>query len=271
MKIHLLSYTNEPLKSIAAAILNIGIGRDIKSLNDISREEAESNFKDTLQSWLTSPLEYASFNFFWEDIPLFMRTELERARVGWSYSERSLRFYEANERDPLEKIDMNYFPSVNDSFKKHKFVQMMEGNMEWYKHLKEVGLDTQDARNAIGSWFGTALQTSCNYRALRDTMAVRLSSQAHPAWRDAAEQIKKLVSEVDPLLGEGLVDVCELNQRCVWHSKLDRPCEECQSRGRKINHIHNFSLKTKSGAMQCSCGEMKEKNRNSLGLNDKKK
>src|SRR3972149_2583089 len=113
MKIHLISYTNEPLKSIAAAILNIGIGKDIKSLNEITKEEAEAAFKDTISSWLTSPLEYASFNFFWEDIPLFMRTELERARIGWSYAERSLRFYKAEERNPIDKIDWKMFPSAD--------------------------------------------------------------------------------------------------------------------------------------------------------------
>ena len=66
MKIHLISHTNEPLKAIAAAILNIGIGRDIVSLEEIKRDEAISAFKDTVKSFLTSPLEYASFNFFWQ-------------------------------------------------------------------------------------------------------------------------------------------------------------------------------------------------------------
>ena len=53
MKIFLISHTKEPLKSIAAAILNIGIGKDIRSLDDITQEEAEKAFKDTLKSWLT--------------------------------------------------------------------------------------------------------------------------------------------------------------------------------------------------------------------------
>jgi len=257
MQIHLISHTAEPLKSIAAACLNIGIGKDITSLADISREEAETVFKDTISSWLTSPLEYASFNFFWKDIPLFMRTELERARVGWSYAERSLRFYQAGERNPVEQIDWDLFPSVKTEEQKAAFKRMAEKNMSEYRRMQLNGLDTQDARNAIGVWFGTALQTSCNYRALRDTMAVRLSSQAHPAWQKAANRIKELVTEVDPLLGAGLVDVCEINKRCVWHSKLDRPCQNCIDRGKgENNHEHSFTLKTKSGALQCSCGEL---------------
>src|SRR3990167_8855866 len=186
MRIHLISYTHEPLKSIAAGILNIGIGKDITNLEEITREEAEAAFNDTISSWLTSPLEFANFNFFWQDIPLFMRTELERARIGWSYAERSMRFFQADERDPADKIDWDLFPSV---------------------------------------------------------------------WRKAAGQIKELVTSVDSVLGASLVDVCEINHRCVWHSRLDRPCDNCQERGKsEENHQHNFTLTTKSGAMQCSCG-----------------
>lgn len=257
MKIHLISYTKEPLKSIATAILNIGIGRDIKSLDGITYEEAKTAVEDTMKSYLTSPLEYASFNLFWENIPLFMRSELERARVGWSYAERSLRFYQADERDPVGKIDWKYFPSVKTDEQKIAFLSLINSHMVTYRNLQKItGLETQDARNAIGPWFGTALQTSCNYRALRDTMALRLSSQAHPGWQDAAKQVKDLVTSVDRVLGDGLVDICAIQQRCVWHSKLDRPCKECLGRGRNPNHIHSYNLKTKSGKMQCNCGEL---------------
>ena len=255
MKIHLISYTKDPLKSIAAGILNIGSGRDIRTLDDISQKEAEEAFKDTTKSWLTSPLEYATFNFFWEDIPLFMRTELERARVGWSYCERSMRFYQAGERDPAERIDWDMFPSVKTAEQKEEFMAMVKDDLERYDRMQKLGIETQEARNAIGVWYGTALQTSCNYRALRDTMAVRLSSQAHPAWQKAAKQIKALVTSIDPILGAGLVDTCQIQGRCVWHSKLDRPCQNCIDRGKsENNHTHNFNLKTKGMIMQCSCG-----------------
>src|SRR3990167_10467291 len=139
MKIHLISYTREPLKSIAAACLNIGIGKDITNLDEITRDEAEAAFKDTISSWLTSPLEFASFSFFWQDIPLFMRTELERARVGWSYCERSLRFYQAGERDPVEKIDWDMFPSVKTKEQKKEFLEMAQRNMNDYEKFKALG------------------------------------------------------------------------------------------------------------------------------------
>lgn len=253
MKIYLISHTKEPLLSIAAAIKNIGIGQDIKTLDDITRKEAETVFKDTVSSFLDSPLEFASFNFFWEDIPLFMRSELERARVGWSYAERSLRFYKADSRNPIEKIDWDMFPGVQTIKQREALLMMMEEHMQTYQTLQsEYGLHTQEARNAIGPWFGTALQTSSTYRALRNTMALRLSSQAHPAWKKAANQIKDLVTTVEPVLGKALTDICDIQGRCVWQSKLDRPCDDCAKRGRVINHVHDF------GKGQCTCGELKQ-------------
>lgn len=254
MKIYLISYTKNPLKSIAAAILNVGIGKDIKSLDDISYKEAKEAFEDTCKSFLTSPLEFASFNFFWEDIPLFLRSELERARIGWSYAERSLRFYQAEERNPVDKIDWKYFPSIKTEKQKQEFMKECKKEMEEYEYLKTQGFETQDARCVIGSWFGTALQTSTNYRALRDTMALRLSSQAHPGWKDAAEQIKKLITEIDEVLGNALTDICNIQERCVWFSKMDRPCQNCIERGKQSNHQHQFNLITKSGNKQCNCG-----------------
>jgi thymidylate synthase ThyX len=255
MKIHLISYTHEPLKSIAAAILNIGIGKDIKTLDDITYEEAKEAFLDTCKSFLDSPLEFASFNFFWEDIPLFLRSELERARIGWSYAERSMRFYQAGKRDPVKKIDWAYFPSIKTKQQKKLFLMECGREMKMHEYLKFRGLEIQEARCVIGTWYGTALQTSCTFRALRDMMALRLSSQAHAGWRDAAGQIKKIVTEVDKTLGDSLVNICEIQKRCVWQSKMDRPCEDCIDKpwAQKPNHIHDFSKG------QCSCGEFPPK------------
>ena len=67
MKIHLISYTKDPLKSIAAAALNIGIGRDITDIAKMSKMDAQNAVEDMLKGWLDSPLEFASFNFFWEE------------------------------------------------------------------------------------------------------------------------------------------------------------------------------------------------------------
>ena len=89
-------------------------------------------------------------------------------------------------------------------------------------------------------------------------MALRFSSQAHPAWKDAANQIKTLITKVDKTLGDSLINICELNQRCVWHSKMDRPCQDCIGKPwiQKPNHIHDFSK-----GKQCSCGEMESSRR----------
>tara|TARA_Y100000310_G_scaffold341182_1_gene439516 strand:+ start:8319 stop:9104 length:786 start_codon:yes stop_codon:yes gene_type:complete len=259
MQIYLISHTQEPLKSIAAAQMNIGIGTDITTTAAITQSEAEDVVGDLLASFLNSPLEFASFNFFWQDVPIFMVRELVRHRIGWSYAERSLRFFDATKRDPLEAIDMDFFPSMKRLETRYQDMIQASGTtllkglfheqMESYQQLLDDGVDAQDARSVIGVWYPTAIQTACSFRALRDMLALRLSSQAHPGWQEVARQIKALVTEAEPFLGAALTDICDIQQRCVWQSRLDRPCDDCAKRGREANHIHNFS----SG--QCTCGE----------------
>jgi thymidylate synthase (FAD) len=258
MKIHLISHTNEPLKAIAAAQLNIGTGRNITSINDISKEEAEETVADLLKSFLNSPLEFATINLFWENVPIFILRELIRHRIGWSYAERSLRFYDVADTDIDETTNMDYFPSLDDSVAdegaaistEDLWRNTIDQQLDTYKWLKDHGASAQDARTVVGVWFPTNLQTACSFRALRDMMALRLSSQAHPAWKDAAKQIKAIVTGIDPFLGDALTDICDIQGRCVWQSRLDRPCDSCAERGRDANHGHDYS-----NGGQCSCGE----------------
>lgn len=253
--LHLLSHTNEPLKAIAAAIENIGIGSDTTNLDDMTYEAAKDKVADTVKSYLSSPLEYASFNFFVQNVPIFIIREWVRARIGWSYAERSLRFFQLDETI-LEKIDRRFYPSLDDD-QWVRFLAICRQEIGFYLELKErYGFETQEARNVLGVWVPTQLQVAGNYRAIRDTMGLRLSSQAHPGWQLVAGEIKKRITEVDQFLGENITDICGIQGRCVWHSRLDRPCDDCMRRGREPNHSHSFTLQTKAGTKQCSCGQL---------------
>jgi thymidylate synthase (FAD) len=270
MNIRLITYTPQPEKSIAAAMLNMGIGFDCTDLDQISDAQAQDALREIFASHLDAPLEYASFNFFWEDIPLFLRAHLVRHRVGWGFAERSLRFYDANLRNPVEHFDFAAIPTVRDVPARNPvlggrsiaslFHSEMERQMEFYRLMLEEGIDQQDARTLIGTWYPTAMQTTCTYRALRAMLADRLSSQAHPFWQQAALQIKALVTRVAPALGAALVDSCEIHQRCVWNSRLDRQCDACVARGRKKAHEHIWDRATTLGEnTQCACGTMRPK------------
>jgi flavin-dependent thymidylate synthase len=279
MQITLLSFTPEPEKSIAAAFLNMGIGKDITDLSQITDEEAAESLGEIFKSHLSAPLEYASFNLFWDGIPLFLRAQLVRHRVGWGFAERSMRFFDANLRNPVEGYDWDAMPTVKGRIGKHNFLRErdiqemvereMKRQMELYSMLLEEGVDQQDARNIIGVWYPTAMQTTCTYRALRAMMADRLSSQAHPFWQKAAHQIKDLITGVSPILGAALVDSCEIAGRCVWGSKFDRGCPACVERGRKKAHHHLWNRHTTFGPnTQCNCGVMKPKQIEMGGSND---
>lgn len=268
MKIHLVAHTPDPAKAIAAAFLNMGIGMDTRKLEAISNEQAADALSEIFKSHLMAPLSFASFNFFWEDIPLFMRAHLVRHNVGCRYAERSLRFYDANLRNPTKDYDWDAMPSLKNKIgKKFPFEginlaavaqEEMERQMQLYSMFISEGVSQEDARNFIGVWYPTALQTTFTYEALRNLLADRLSSQAHAFWQKAAYQIKTLITGVSPLLGEGLVDSCQLAGRCVWNSRFDRDCEACIRRGLKTAHEHIWNRGTSFGpGTQCDCGVMK--------------
>ena len=231
MKLHLVSYTNNPEKAIAAPMINMGIGRDVTKLEDISDEEAKGFLNEILISNLPEPLTFASFNFFWQDIPLFLRAQLVRHHIGWSFAERSLRFYDANLNNPVEEYSWeDAMPSITDEPTENKapffgtstkkVMEMeMKRQMGLYAELLKAGVDQQEARDIIGVWFPTDMQTTCTYFALRHMVAKRISSQAHPLWQSAAQQIKALVTEVSPILGDALVDSCKIAGKCVWNSR----------------------------------------------------
>ena len=271
MKITLLTHTPQPEKAIAAAWLNTGIGRSVKSLDEISDEEAKKALDETFKSHLDGVLEFASFNLRWENVPIFLRAQLVRHRIGWGYAERSLRFYDANLEAPADNYDWEAMPTVKDEPPQHGRTPLagmsvrglmqaeMQRQMKFYELLLNEGIDQQDARNVIGVWFPTAMQTTCTYRALRDMLALRLSSQAHSFWQKAAKDIKALITEVSPILGEGLTDVCDIAGRCVWNSRFDRDCDDCIARKRKVAHVHQWTRTTTLGPeTQCDCGVMKK-------------
>jgi flavin-dependent thymidylate synthase len=268
MKIHLVNYTPSPKKAIASFFLNMGIGKSFTSLDQISEEEASDALKEIFKSHLDAPLEAASFQFFWEDIPIFMREQLVRHRVGWSFASRSFRFFDINKSNPIKNYDWDAIPTINREAKKEapffgknlKDIMGIEMNhqLEMYNLFLKEGVSSEDARNIIGVWVGTFLQTNCTYRALRAMMADRLSSQAHIFWQKAAKQIKQLITEIDKDLGNGLVDSCEIMGRCVWRSKYDRDCEACIKRGTQTKHEHKWTRDTIIGLnSQCDCGEWK--------------
>src|SRR3990167_10063308 len=112
MKIYLISHTLEPLKSIAIPMLNMGIGKAVNSLDEISEEDAVGYFNEVIKSYLPEPLTFASFNFLWKDVPIFILRQLIRSHIGWSFAERSLRFWDPNLKKPVEDFDWKAMPVI---------------------------------------------------------------------------------------------------------------------------------------------------------------
>jgi flavin-dependent thymidylate synthase len=252
MKIWLQSHTSLPLQAIAAAVLSVGVGKGVPDLARLPEKEAIEAFRDACRGELTAPLEFATFNFFWEDVPIFLLRQLIRHRVGTSFAEQSLRFALVSP-DHVERFAREHVPELNDA-QWQQFRACLEEQVAVYSRLiEEDNVPVQVARNLLGVWVPTHITTAFTYRALRDILSLRQTSQAHPAWQDAVTQIKALMAQIHPVLAEELRDICDLTGRCVWLSKLDRPCSACEARGLDANHHHRFTKFT-DGYEYCACG-----------------
>ncbi len=272
MKIHLVTHTKDPLQAIAIPMINMGIGRSVNSTSEVTEEESLGYFNEVIKSHLPEPLTFASFNFLWKDVPIFILRQLIRSHIGWSFAERSMRFWDPNLKQPVQDYDWKAMPVIESKNSKDEspffgkplkeiMTSEMLRQMELYKLLVENGSDQQDARAVIGPWFPTDIQTTCTYMALRHLLSKRLSSQAHPMWQDASKQIKDLVTSVSKPLGDALVDACAIEGRCVWKSRLDRDCEDCIKRGMAEKHEHSYTQETSWGKeTQCLCGVLKPAN-----------
>jgi thymidylate synthase ThyX len=231
------------VQAIAAAHLSIGTGRGVHSLLGLTKEEAHPfdllydytepteeaivAFKDACKGFLSSALEFATFNFFWEDVPIFLLRELYRSRFV-SPAEQSLRFATVG-AGMAERFSMGYAPSILSEWQE-EYQNDLAAQILIYRKWLERGATPQDARNLLGVWVLTHTTTTMSYRALRDVLAVRQTSQAHPAWQDVVKQIKSLMWSIHPVLEEELRDICDIQGRCVWQSSLDRPCSACEQR-----------------------------------------
>ena len=183
-----------------------------------------------------------------------------------------MRYYDANMKSPVTDYDMVAMPTIKGKKGVGKTVlagadlegvmkNEMARQLELYSLLLQEGADQQDARNLIGVWYPTTMQTTCTYRALRAMLGDRLSTQAHPFWQQAAKQIKELITAVDKELGDALVDSCVMHGRCVWKSKYDRECDGCVARNWNVKHVHVYENETSFGKeTQCKCGQMKPLN-----------
>lgn len=219
LKVTCISATQEPKKVIAAGVLNMR-GDMRHSLDDISDEEADTIFNEMKKTSLNGVFEWITLVFQMEDVTRAFTHQLVRHRVGFSFSQESMRFTKVAPVKALAGPSLAKNPEAmkvwNDALQEIDFA---------YQEMQELGVDTQDARGILPTNVFTKIGFSTNYRSLVQLCGDRLCYQAQDEWRRVVGAIKDEVRRVwGDDFADYLVPVCYHTKSCKFESVFDRPC-----------------------------------------------
>jgi thymidylate synthase ThyX len=116
------------------------------------------------------------------------------------------------------------------------------------KQLKAMGVATEDLRGLYPTNVTTNIVQAIDFNALRHLLRHRLCTQAQQEeWGPVAQQIKKIVTDYDPILGQALQPACSDNGKCDFNTSIDRPCVVRDSLPIKIKKGKLQKLASKTG------------------------
>lgn len=221
-KVTLIDYPVNPLKTIAAQVLNMS-GDMRHDLDTITEDEAVEALRQLQRTKLQGALEFGGDYVFQIDgVNRAFTHQTVRTRVGAGYSQESMRFT-AKDGDQF-KYDAG--PSItSDSARKDLYDRIMSGIQDGYEKLGELGASTEDRRGVLPTNILTKIGVRFNLKTLMGIAEVRLCYQAQPHWRDIVQQMKdEIAKKVHPAIAGLLVRACDRSGRCEFRAVFDRPC-----------------------------------------------
>ena len=241
-KVHLISATPSPRNIIKFCWDIINSPGFPKHINNYTSEtnnaakivpgfETNNSFGDEtrefLKSGLSGPLEMIHFVFGFEGVTRAFTHQIVRTRLA-SYMQQSQRFTEFKDGLHVHKpsnID-NWTQKSEDGSTAEEIWDACVKNIEWScQALQIMNIPTQDIRGLYPTNIKTNIIQSISYSALRHMLSHRLCTQAQQdEWGSVAQQIKAIVTQYDPILGEALQPACVVTGRCAFDTVLDRDC-----------------------------------------------
>lgn len=232
LKVELLRYTPEPLKTVACAAKLCYSKSGATDIEEGLTEEATEKFVKMLASMgHQSPLEHISFTFAVEGVSRALTHQLVRHRLA-SYSQQSQRYVSEGEFEYIVP------PAIsNDDIALYNYILTLQDIQSCYnvlrkrlttlrkKELMENGLDevtaekqaeklaNEDARYILPNGCETKIVITMNARELIHFFTQRTCNRAQWEIRELATQMLFLVRDVCPILFDKVGAPC-LNGKC---------------------------------------------------------
>lgn len=214
-KVQLLSYTPNPVKTVAAAAKLCYSSSDINMLMDNLTDEKAESFIELLRSLgHESPFEHASFTFGIEGVSRSLLAQITRHRIA-SYSVQSQRYVKEDAFEYVIPPEIEQMPKA-----KELFIKSMERAQDDYdalaealfeKHYKDFldsGMDEkeakksaekksiEDARFVLPNACATKMVVTMNARSLMNFFNHRCCNRAQWEIREVADMMLKEVKKV---------------------------------------------------------------------------
>lgn len=178
MKVELISWTNDPIETIAKA-----------SSVCYNSEPSTKIVKQCLASGHRSVIEHANFTFKISGISRAAANQLVRHRIA-SYSQRSQRYCSE------EGTKMVVPPSIEqNNIAKDIYNKIMRRIEEAYQDLQLLEIPNEDARFVLPNACGTIIYVTMNLRTLGNFFGERLCSRSQWEIRKMAQGMKKALED----------------------------------------------------------------------------
>ncbi|NYE57922.1 FAD-dependent thymidylate synthase [Carboxydothermus ferrireducens] len=209
MKVSLLTYTQEPERTVAAAARLCYSPVGVEEILEKMDEERQKNFIKKLWDLNhLSPFEHVSFTFGIEGVSRALTHQLVRHRIA-SFSQQSQRY--------VVEQNFNFLipPTIaNSSQALEIYQQVLRAIKGGYLKLIEMGIPAEDARYLLPNAAETKIVVTMNARELLHFFEVRLCSRAQHEIRTLARKMLEEVRKVAPILFEKAGPLCETRGVC---------------------------------------------------------
>lgn len=183
MKVELISYTKDPLKTIATA------GAECYK-TPINERTINSILDHCYESGHHSIFEFADFTFRISGVSRAITHQLVRHRVA-SYAQESQRYVDAFDADfytpqSIKDVDGD---SENKLFEGY-YTGYLEHSLYGYRKLLNCGIPKEDARYVLPNATTSSIVIKMNLRSLMNFMNLRLCTRAQKEIRDIAKAMR---------------------------------------------------------------------------------
>jgi len=178
----LLSATPDPLGSLAAGF-RMYRGDPVYHLRDITDEQREWAWDESLKTHLKAPWEFIDFQFMIEGVTRSFTHQLVRQRTA-VYAQESLRFAVKRGLAAEAALPPHIVPGpAGDEPAFKLWCDIMQQVSDAYEKLIDLGIPAEDARSILPHCVTTRVVYKTNLRGLLEHAGNRLCTQAQFEWR----------------------------------------------------------------------------------------